>query len=78
MYAALWRALPGGRLAKTLESLGLFLVVVAVLFVWVFPVVATHMPFEDVTLEPGSTSSAAAVAPTPPIAPAATTGGSQP
>jgi hypothetical protein len=70
MYAALWRALPGGRLAKSLEALGVFLVVVAVLFVWVFPAVATRLPFENVTLEP----STAATASTSPTVPATTTG----
>jgi hypothetical protein len=52
MYAALWRLLPGGRLAKTLQAVVLAAVVVAVLFLWVFPAVAPHLPFEDVTVEP--------------------------
>ena len=52
MYAALWRRLPGGRLAKTLQALALLAAVVAVLFLWVFPAVAPHLPFEDVTIEP--------------------------
>ncbi len=52
MYAALWRRLPGTRLAKTLQALVLLAVVVAVLFFWVFPAVAPHLPFEDVTIEP--------------------------
>ncbi len=52
MYAALWRLFPGGRLAKTLQALLLFAVVVAILFIWVFPAVAPHLPFEDVTIEP--------------------------
>jgi hypothetical protein len=30
----------------------LALAVVAVLFVWVFPAVAPHLPFEDVTIDP--------------------------
>jgi len=48
----------GGRLAKTLQALLLFAVVVAILFIWVFPAVAPHLPFEDVTIEPttGATS----------------------
>jgi hypothetical protein len=54
MYAALWRLLPGGRLAKTLQAVLLAAVVVAVLFAWVFPAVAPHLPFEDVTIEPTS------------------------
>lgn len=64
MYAALWRALPGGRLAKSLQSLSLFLVAVAILFVWVFPAVATRLPFENVTLEPATATSATTPAPT--------------
>lgn len=55
MYAALWRLLPGGRWAKALQMLVLAAVVVAVLFVWVFPAIAPHLPFEDVTIEPTGT-----------------------
>lgn len=50
MYGALWRALPGGGAAKVLQSLGLFLLVVAVLFQWVFPWAETHVPFLEVTV----------------------------
>ena len=50
MYAALWRLLPGGRLAKTLQAGLLAAMVLAVLFLWVFPAVAAHLPFEDVTI----------------------------
>jgi len=52
MYATLWRLLPGGRLAKLLQSVLIAALVVAVLFLWVFPAVAPHLPFEDVTIEP--------------------------
>jgi hypothetical protein len=52
MYAALWRRLPGGRLARVIQALVLVSVVVAILFLWVFPAVAPHLPFEDVTIEP--------------------------
>jgi uncharacterized membrane protein YjfL (UPF0719 family) len=52
MYAALWRRLPGGRLARVIQALVLVAVVVAVLFLWVFPAVTPHLPFEDVTIEP--------------------------
>ena len=50
MYAALWRLLPGGRAAKALQCVVLAALVVAALFLWVFPVVAPHLPFEDVTV----------------------------
>ena len=52
MYAALWRRLPGGRLAKTVQAVALAAVVVALLFLWVFPAVAPHLPWENVTIEP--------------------------
>jgi len=52
MYAALWRRLPGTRLAKALQAFVLLVVVVAVLFFWVFPVVTLHLLFADVTIEP--------------------------
>ncbi len=51
MYAALWRALPGNRWLKSVESLVLFLAVVAVLFLWVFPAITPFLPFENVTIE---------------------------
>lgn len=53
MYAALWRVLPGGRAAKILWCLLLFLVAVVILFVWVFPAVAPLLPFDDVTVATG-------------------------
>ncbi|MEI2825104.1 MAG: hypothetical protein V9F04_00910 [Dermatophilaceae bacterium] len=52
MYAALWRALPGNRLVKALLCLLLFALVVAVLFLWVFPTVTPYLPFNDVTVVP--------------------------
>ncbi len=51
MYGALWRALPGGRVAKALISLLLVVVFVAVCFLWLFPVVTPYLPINDVTVE---------------------------
>ncbi len=51
MYAALWRLLPGGRWLQTLQMVLLAAAVIAVLFVWVFPTVAPHLPIEQVTLD---------------------------
>ncbi len=51
MYAALWRMLPGGRLAKSLQCLVLAAAVVAVLFGWVFPALAPLLPFYNVTVD---------------------------
>ena len=66
MYAALWRRLPGGLLAKSLSALVLFAAVVVVLFGWVFPAVSPHLPFEDVTVQAPSTSTPSSTPSTPP------------
>lgn len=50
MYAALWRALPGGTGARVGQLLLLLLVVVAVLFQWVFPLVADWLAVDDATV----------------------------
>lgn len=52
MYAALWHLLPGPRWAKALQCLVLLAVVLVVCFVWVFPAVAPHLPFNDSTVDP--------------------------
>lgn len=51
MYAALWRVLPGNRLAKAAQSLVLFAAVVYVCFQWLFPAIAPLMPFNNNTIE---------------------------
>ena len=53
MYAALWRRLPGNRLAKAAQSLLLFALVVALLFLVIFPWANQYLPFDDVTVTPG-------------------------
>ncbi|MDQ4503473.1 hypothetical protein [Sinomonas sp. ASV322] len=50
MYAALWRALPGGRPVKALLCVVLFAAVVVALFAWVFPAVAPLLPLDNATL----------------------------
>lgn len=52
MYAALWRILPGPTAVKALLAALIFLAVVLVLFVWVFPWLEPRLPFQDVTVEP--------------------------
>ena len=54
MYGPLWRALPGPWPAKALQAVLLALVVVAVCFLWVFPAVAPHLPFNDNTVAAGT------------------------
>lgn len=51
MYVALWNWLPGRRVAKTAWMLLLFLAVVAVLYLWIFPAIAPLLPYEDVTVQ---------------------------
>jgi len=43
MYAALYRKMPGGPLLKTLCLMGIFVLVVAILFSFVFPGVETFL-----------------------------------
>ena len=54
MYGWLWRHLPGPTPLRALIALVLFAVVVAVLFVWVFPWLEPRLPFTDVTVDPTS------------------------
>jgi hypothetical protein len=54
IYGAIWRALPGPTPLKVLQALLLVALVVAVLFLWVFPRVAPYMPFNDNTVDAAS------------------------
>ena len=55
LYSALWRALPGPRVAvKVLLALVLVLAVVAFCFLWLFPRIAPLMPFNDNTVDAGA------------------------
>ena len=53
MYGWIWRQLPGPVLVRLVLVLALVLAVVAVLFLWVFPAIAPHMPFNDQTVGSG-------------------------
>ena len=50
LYGALWRVLPGPTAVKIAQLVVLFAAVVAVLFTWVFPLIAPLMPFNDTTV----------------------------
>lgn len=50
MYGLLWRILPGPAWLRVIQLLILLLAVAAVLFLWVFPAIAPHMPFNDQTV----------------------------
>jgi len=49
-YGLVWRILPGPTAVKVVQAVLLVLVVVAVLFTWVFLVIAPYMPFNDNTV----------------------------
>ncbi|MGF1645671.1 MAG: hypothetical protein ACFCVF_01925 [Kineosporiaceae bacterium] len=51
MYAALWRRLPGPRPLRVVAVVLLALGAVAACFVWVFPVAAPYVPFNQQTVE---------------------------
>lgn len=51
MYGWIWRKLPGGTAAKSLQALILFLAVVALLFFVIFPIIEPHMPYNNVTVD---------------------------
>jgi hypothetical protein len=49
MYSWIWRHLPGPTAARVAESLLLFLLVVALLFFVIFPLLEPYLPFDRVT-----------------------------
>ncbi|MEY9966062.1 hypothetical protein ABIA33_004117 [Streptacidiphilus sp. MAP12-16] len=57
MYSWFWHRLPGNTLVRSFTSLLLFVAVVAVLFTWVFPWAEPLLPFGDVTVNNGGTTS---------------------
>jgi uncharacterized membrane protein len=64
MYGWLWRVFPGGLIGKIVCSVLLGAIAAALLFVFVFPRVESLLPFQDVTVDTGSSS-----APSPSAAP---------
>jgi hypothetical protein len=57
MYAELWQRLPGPTPVRALITLVLIVLVVAVLFLWVFPWAEQHLPFLNVTVDQGNGTS---------------------
>ena len=57
MYGWIWHRLPGNAAVRAVLSLLLFLAVVAVLFKWIFPWAEPLLPFNDVTVDNGGTTS---------------------
>ncbi|MGL5867278.1 MAG: hypothetical protein ACRCYX_15655 [Dermatophilaceae bacterium] len=50
MYGALWRVLLGPWWAKTVQCAVLLVLVLAILFMWVFPAVSPLLPFTGNTV----------------------------
>ncbi len=57
MYVWIWRHLPGPFAARFAQTVLLLAGVVAVLFLYVFPEVEPLLPYTDVTVDPGPTTS---------------------
>jgi len=73
MYGWIWHRLPGNAAVRAGLSLLLFLAVVAILFKWVFPWAEPLLPFSDVTVNDGGTSSVQPTgAPSPTASPSGT------
>ncbi len=53
MYGPLWRLLPGPWPVKVALALALVVAVVAVCFLWLFPAIAPHMPFNGNAVQTG-------------------------
>ncbi|MDQ1688462.1 MAG: hypothetical protein QOK42_1437 [Frankiaceae bacterium] len=54
MYTWIWGKLPGGLPGKIAGTLVLLAAAIAVLFLVVFPWAEPRLPFNDVTVDPGS------------------------
>jgi hypothetical protein len=65
VYVWIWRHLPGNWVARSFGCLLLLAGVVALLFFLLFPWIEPRLPFNDVTVDPGSHSSGPAATPTP-------------
>jgi hypothetical protein len=57
MYVWIWRHLPGNWAVRVLGCLLLFAGVCALLFFFGFPWAEHHLPFNDVTVDPGPSAS---------------------
>jgi hypothetical protein len=50
IYPWIWRHLPGPTVVKVLGAVALVVVVVAILFLWVFPWLSPLLPFQQQTI----------------------------
>jgi hypothetical protein len=60
MYAVLWRALPGPVVVRVVLALVLVHAVVVVCFEWLFPLVASWLPYSETTVTTDTGASALA------------------
>jgi len=65
MYAWLWHHLPGRTPGKTVSAVLLLVGVLALLFFVVFPWAEPRLPFNDVTVSPGSSTPSRGPSPSP-------------
>ena len=63
MYAALWRGLPGPAFVRVLLLLVLLAAVVLVCFEWLFPLVASWLPYDETTVDTTGAGAARAALP---------------
>lgn len=59
MYGWLWNHLPGPLPVRVALAIVLFVLVVAALFLWVFPWLEPRLPFTDVTVDDSAAPAAA-------------------
>jgi hypothetical protein len=59
VYAWLWNRLPGPFYVRFAVAVVLFILVVALLFLWVFPWLEPRLPFTDVTVDQSATAAVA-------------------
>jgi hypothetical protein len=57
LYGWIWKHLPGPWPVKALLALALLIAIVLVLFQWVFPWLEPRLPFNQVTVDEGATTS---------------------
>ena len=65
MYAVLWRALPGPVVVRVLLLLLILALVVFMCFEWLFPLVASWLPYDETTVGADTGGTAYPSFPTP-------------
>ncbi|WP_304453721.1 hypothetical protein [Nocardiopsis sp. YSL2] len=63
MYGLIWRILPGPWVSKLIMALGLLVGTAVLLWMFAFPALSPHMPFNDGAVEGGGPAPAGEGAP---------------